>query len=442
VFAVGLLVAVVPAVVAAQDAGTSPTGVVAWGDTSGGQTAVPAGLTNVIAVAAGQDHSLALRADGIVVAWGDDTFGEATVPADLPPVTAIAAGGNHSLALTVDGQVVGWGQNDTGQTTPPPGLSDVIAVAAGGLWSMALGADGTVVAWGDNLFGQTEVPAGLSGVTAIAAGVYHGLALLADGTVVMWGGYENLPRAVGPESVVPPGLAGVTAIAGGENHSVARLTDGTVVVWGAEGQVSAPVGLSNVKGIAAGWMHSLALRDDGTLVAWLATETPRPLSVEDRGQAVVPAGLSGVVALAAGRLHSLAIVEATLPTVTRDVADQTVMAGTPVTFSVEATGFPTASVQWEQSVDGTTFEAIAGATGWEYSFVAMQTDSGSNYRAVLSNPAGSVTTGSARLTVNLLPSTGFPVAGVAAIAFGLLATGTMLFGVRRRVDRVGVTGVR
>ena len=65
VFAVGLLaaglfVAVVPAGVAAQDAGTSPTGVVAWGDSSGGQTAVPAGLTNVIAVAAGQDHSLAL----------------------------------------------------------------------------------------------------------------------------------------------------------------------------------------------------------------------------------------------------------------------------------------------------------------------------------------------------------------------------------------------
>ena len=189
-------------------------------------------------------------------------------------------------------------------------------------------------------------------------------------------------------------------------------------------------------------MHSLALRADGSVVAWPATETAPPRGLEDHGQAVVPAGLSGVVALAGGRLHSLAIVEATLPTVTRDVAGQTVMAGTPVTFSVEATGFPTASVQWELSVDGSTFEAIAGATGWDYSFVATQTDSGSSYRAVLSNPAGSVTTGSARLAVNLLPTTGFPVAGVAAIAFGLLATGTMLFGVRRRVDRVGVTGVR
>ena len=48
--------------------------VAAWGsDADPGSTApaaVPIGLSNVVAVAAGQFHSLALRTDRTVVAWG------------------------------------------------------------------------------------------------------------------------------------------------------------------------------------------------------------------------------------------------------------------------------------------------------------------------------------------------------------------------------------
>jgi hypothetical protein len=46
-------------------------------------------------------------------------------------VTAIAAGTNHSLALKSDGTVVAWGDNDSGQATVPAGLSGVVAIAAG-----------------------------------------------------------------------------------------------------------------------------------------------------------------------------------------------------------------------------------------------------------------------------------------------------------------------
>ena len=46
------------------------TRAVAWGDDQLGQSTVPAGLGDVIAVAAGVCHSLALKADGTVVAWG------------------------------------------------------------------------------------------------------------------------------------------------------------------------------------------------------------------------------------------------------------------------------------------------------------------------------------------------------------------------------------
>ena len=74
---------------------------VAWGWDDYGQTDVPAGLSGVTAIAAGQYHSLALKSDGTVVAWGDNTYGQTTVPAGLSGVTAIAAGGYHSLALVL-----------------------------------------------------------------------------------------------------------------------------------------------------------------------------------------------------------------------------------------------------------------------------------------------------------------------------------------------------
>ena len=73
--------------------------VVAWGSNNYGQTNVPAGLTGVIAVAAGHRHSLALKSNGTVVVWGDNSQGQTNVPAGLAGVTAIAASGDHSLVL-------------------------------------------------------------------------------------------------------------------------------------------------------------------------------------------------------------------------------------------------------------------------------------------------------------------------------------------------------
>ena len=58
--------------------------VVAWGSNSAGESTVPAGLTGVVAVAAGEQHSLALKRDGTVVAWGYNSDGQAKVPPGLP----------------------------------------------------------------------------------------------------------------------------------------------------------------------------------------------------------------------------------------------------------------------------------------------------------------------------------------------------------------------
>jgi len=50
-------------------------------------------------ISVGAEHSLALRADGKVVAWGYNGNGQTTVPAGLEYVVQIAAGTDHSLAL-------------------------------------------------------------------------------------------------------------------------------------------------------------------------------------------------------------------------------------------------------------------------------------------------------------------------------------------------------
>lgn len=272
--------------------------VVAWGSNLEGQTNIPAGLSDVTAISAGNYDNLVLQNDGTVVAWGCVTLNNApcTVPTGLSGVTAISAGGVHNLALKNDGTVVAWGLNGNGQTNVPDGLSGVNAIAAGGWHSLALKGDGTVVSWGDNFYHQTDVPAGLSGVIAIDAGTFHSLALKGDGTVVAWGLNGN------GQTNVPAGLSSVIAISAGGYHSLALRSDGTVVAWGMndDGETDIPVGLSGVKAISAGTWHSLALKNDGTVAAW---------GWNSMGQSTVPAGLSGVTAIGAGEMHNLALVQ-------------------------------------------------------------------------------------------------------------------------------------
>jgi hypothetical protein len=101
------------------------------------------------------------------------------LPSGLSNIVGIAVGPWHCLALRANGTVIAWPSFRSG-TSVPAGLYNVVAVAAGNGHSVALKADGTVVVWGDNSYGQINVPAGLSNVTAIASGDWHCLALGAN----------------------------------------------------------------------------------------------------------------------------------------------------------------------------------------------------------------------------------------------------------------------
>jgi Domain of unknown function (DUF4091)/Immunoglobulin domain/Immunoglobulin I-set domain len=87
------------------------------------------------------------------------------------------------------------------------------------------------------------------------------------------------------------------------------------------------------------------------------------------------------------------------PSITTQPASQTVTAGQTASFSVAATGTAPITFQWQKNGAN-----IAGATTASYTTPPTTTsDSGSTFRVVVSNSAGTVTSSAATLTVNAVP---------------------------------------
>ena len=177
------------------------------------------GLSGVAAIAAGWDHSLALK-DGTAWAWGANTNGQlgngTTTDSNIPVqisklrgVSVIAGGWGHTL-IVKKGKVLACGSNTSGQlgdgTTinrhtlvKVKGLSGVKDVAGGFNHSLALKKNGKVHSWGSNnkgqlgdgtkkLFRETPVPVRkLKGVFDITAGYDYSLVAKKDGTLWSWG---------------------------------------------------------------------------------------------------------------------------------------------------------------------------------------------------------------------------------------------------------------
>ena len=207
--------------------------------TAVGTNGVPtAYLSNISQIAAGYDHMVALDKEGRVWTWGRNNFGQLGYDTGVVSysalarkvtiqengedvdIMAVAAGEYHTLALTNGGEVWAWGYNHYGQlgretlptkwadfnSTPVKVLGDrgeghignVVMISAGGDTSAALKGDGTVWTWGRNDFGQmgigtNEKPIGaptqvlkgnaqtegnyLTGISTIAVGHRHMLAI-------------------------------------------------------------------------------------------------------------------------------------------------------------------------------------------------------------------------------------------------------------------------
>jgi fibronectin type 3 domain-containing protein len=95
-------------------------------------------------------------------------------------------------------------------------------------------------------------------------------------------------------------------------------------------------------------------------------------------------------------------VSAQAPSVTTQPASQTVKAGQSVTFSVTATGTAPLGYQWQHLV-GSTWTNV-GSNSASYSISSAASSDAGSYRVTVSNSAGSVTSNTVTLTVNVAPT--------------------------------------
>ena len=280
----------------------------------------------------GQDFTVALKSDGTVWTWGYNGYGQLGLgdksnrykptQINITDVVDIAAGNNHVLLVTKDGKVYSYGTNSYGQlgrdgnTLLPeeiPNLENIEKVAASNYHSMALGKDGSVYTWGYNGNGQlgngttisNSIPSKirLTNITKIEAGEQTSTAIDGDGNLYAYGynGYGQLGNGTTTNIYLPRKVLSL------DNIVDVAVENGTIVAVNKQGEVYAsgyngygnlgnnttqdstkfekviekidttttdtettetPTYLTGVKSVTAGLNYVIATKEDGTAITW------------------------------------------------------------------------------------------------------------------------------------------------------------------------------
>ncbi|XP_073935089.1 probable E3 ubiquitin-protein ligase HERC4 isoform X4 [Castor canadensis] len=239
---------------------------------------------NIVAVSCGDAHTLALNDKGQVYAWGLDSDGQLgllgseeciRVPRNIKSlsdiqIVQVACGYYHSLALSKASEVFCWGQNKYGQLglgidckkqTSPQLIKSLLGipfmqVAAGGAHSFVLTLSGAIFGWGRNKFGQLGlndendryVPNLLKSLRSqkivyICCGEDHTAALTKEGGVFTFGaggygqlGHNSTSHEINPRKVFELMGSIVTQIACGRQHTSAFVpSSGRIYSFGLGG---------------------------------------------------------------------------------------------------------------------------------------------------------------------------------------------------------------
>jgi uncharacterized protein YjdB len=271
-------------------------------------------------IAAGYNHSLALKSDNNLWAWGNNEYGQAgdNAPTNLAaPAMAMdganewalmSGGESHTMAIRHDGSLWAWGSNSSGQLgdgtnthRAAPGQvgtdNDWVFASTGARHTHAIKADGSLWGWGYSNGGEvgngvtgrsqyTPVRVGTDNDWAtVSGGESHTMAIKADGSLWGWGWNIDGQLGSGTTNRSTPYRVGTdndwVAVSTGYSHTMAIKADGSLWAWGWNyyGQLgvgnatnaSSPkrVGTANDwAAVSPGDRHTLAVKTDGSLWSW------------------------------------------------------------------------------------------------------------------------------------------------------------------------------
>ncbi len=252
-------------------------------------------MAQVIKISAAYSHALVLKSDGSVWAWGSNssgicgqgTVGGAYSPAvrvrgvggngSLTDIIDIAAGTGHNLALASDGRVLAWGSNQFGELGPglpllPPyshsfpayvkaagaaaDITGIVAIEAGHHVSFAIDESGTLLSWGTNTKGALgrgtlnlgpfpdpspvvdESNNPIRGITTVATpgyGLQYASALDSEGRTWIWGeNYVQQEDLYAATQSATGSSSNYKALVAGYNAPCGVNADGTAEIWQSE----------------------------------------------------------------------------------------------------------------------------------------------------------------------------------------------------------------
>jgi hypothetical protein len=370
---------------------------------------------------------MALIADGTVRAWGENSYGQTDVPPDLTNAVAIAAGDNHCVALRSDGKLTFWGLNALSLSNTFATVSNAVAIAARATTALAVKSDGKPhpVVTTPLLSNVVDVAVGYGSVAMIGDGSPFLSSPMAKRTILAGGRTHFYAHATGKWPLHHQWRRNGVNLPGAtkpwlelNNVQFADAGDYTVVVSNSLGVLNHPaaatltvlappaitnspqsltvvagtpatftVGVSGTAPFSYQWGRN-GTNIPGAIGASLVLPAAQPADEGD--YFVVVTNTFGAVTSAPAAVLTVIVP----PSIVTQPESASVVPGTNVAFSVAATGTAPLEYQWRRNGVG-----LPGATNDSVTLTNVQSSDVGHYTVVVGNAGGSVTSAPAILTV-------------------------------------------